>query len=183
MPGNIGEKIYHHFVSYSGYMIEIISDDIFLLRVDFVREEKIKNSTPIPDPIIKVLSFFNDYFNGRKSEIKICFYKYGDVISKNDSGNLYLNMSDYTEKEISVYKNLLNVKSGKTISYSELAELSGFAKGSRFAGNCMARNNFPVIIPCHRVVKKDGSIGNYTGGVEIKKYLLNHEGNSLSSHS
>ena len=84
-------------------------------------------------------------------------------------------MSSYTVNEIRIYKKLLEIRPGKTISYGDLAEYSGIARGARFTGNCMAKNNFPLIIPCHRVIKKDGSIGNYGGGVEIKKFLLKHE--------
>jgi O-6-methylguanine DNA methyltransferase len=96
-------------------------------------------------------------------------------VSEKNPCKLYLKVSGYTDKEIEIYKNLLNVKPGKTLSYSELALISGITGGARFAGNCMARNIFPVIIPCHRVVKKDGSMGNYTGGVWIKELLLKHE--------
>jgi O-6-methylguanine DNA methyltransferase len=64
---------------------------------------------------------------------------------------------------------------GTTVSYGELASMSGIPGGARFIGNCMAKNRFPVLIPCHRVIKSDGSIGNFSGGVEVKEFLLDHE--------
>jgi methylated-DNA-[protein]-cysteine S-methyltransferase len=47
--------------------------------------------------------------------------------------------------------------------------------GGRFVGNAMAKNMFPVFIPCHRVIKSDGAMGYYSGGVHIKEFLLAHE--------
>ena len=86
-----------------------------------------------------------------------------------------LNLDLFTENERRVYKSLQNVPFGKTVSYKGLADKAGLSGGARFVGNTMAMNIFPVIIPCHRVVKADGSIGNYSGGKSIKKFLLEHE--------
>ncbi|MBN1498280.1 MAG: methylated-DNA--[protein]-cysteine S-methyltransferase [Spirochaetes bacterium] len=89
--------------------------------------------------------------------------------------DLILDLAGFTPKEIGVYRTLLAVPAGTVISYGELARRAGIPNGGRFVGNAMAGNRFPVIIPCHRVVKSDGSIGNYSGGIHIKKYLLNFE--------
>ncbi len=175
MPDKETQKVFFYFAEYSELMIELISDETSLLKIDFVKENKNIINSVVSDPINNALAFLDDYFSGRKNRIDLCLYKSGDIISKNDSSNLYLNVSGYTEKEIEIYRNLLNVKSGKTLSYSELASVSGIPGGARFAGNCMARNRIPLIIPCHRVVKKDGSIGNYSGGAGIKEFLLKHE--------
>jgi len=177
MQNNPADKIYSHTVSFSGLMIELCSNDVVLLKLDFVKEKKINNSTHVPDPIEKALSFLEGYFSGMRSRIEICFYKNGNSTLRKNSGKLLLDMSEYTDKEIEIYSNLLNVKPGKTISYSELSSISGITGGARFAGNCMAQNRFPIIVPCHRVIKKDGSMGNYTGGVDIKEFLLKHEQN------
>jgi O-6-methylguanine DNA methyltransferase len=86
-----------------------------------------------------------------------------------------LDLSGCTEKELLVYRALVKIPAGKTISYGALAERAGIPGGARFVGNAMAKNIYPIIIPCHRVVKSDGSMGNYSGGAHIKKYLLKHE--------
>ncbi|MET0373546.1 MAG: methylated-DNA--[protein]-cysteine S-methyltransferase [Rhizorhabdus sp.] len=67
------------------------------------------------------------------------------------------------------------IPAGETISYGALARLAGSAP--RAIGQACARNPFPVIIPCHRVVGSGGAIGHYTGGrgVATKRWLLNHE--------
>ena len=61
---------------------------------------------------------------------------------------------------------------GETRSYSWVAEQLGKAGALRAVGKVLARNPLPIIIPCHRVVAKDGGLGGYSGGVELKKYLL-----------
>jgi len=70
-----------------------------------------------------------------------------------------------------------DTKIGDKISYRELAEKVNRPNASRAVGTTMKKNPFPIIIPCHRVVRSDGSIGNYSGGKrnKIKEFLLNHE--------
>jgi len=175
MPG-IKNNIYKYTVSCSGLLIELLSDHVQLLGVNFLKKEKIYENDLIPDPVRKAAMYLDDYFIGKKSSIKIIINsKPSGNVLRNASDKLYLDLTGYTDKEICIYKELLKVESGKTISYNELAERSGIPRGARFAGNCMAANRFPVIIPCHRVIRADGLMGNYTGGVEIKKYLLEHE--------
>lgn len=75
-----------------------------------------------------------------------------------------------------VYKKLLEVPRGKVTTYSELAKAIGVAKGQRFVGNVMNKNPYPIIVPCHRVVKSDGTIGGYAYGNRVKENLLKREG-------
>jgi len=65
---------------------------------------------------------------------------------------------------------------GQVMSYGGLASSLGIPGGARAVGNAMAANPFPLMIPCHRVVRSDGSIGGFGGGVEVKKRLLRLEG-------
>lgn len=88
-----------------------------------------------------------------------------------------------TPFKMEVYRQLSKIKAGSVITYSGLASLTGKPKASRAVGSAMAQNRFPFIIPCHRVVKTDGLIGNYSysrlpkdKGCLIKQYLLNSEG-------
>jgi methylated-DNA-[protein]-cysteine S-methyltransferase len=66
-----------------------------------------------------------------------------------------------------------NIKYGKTITYSQLAEKIG-CKGARAVGNALGKNPLPIIIPCHRVIAKKG-IGGYSAGIDIKTRLLELE--------
>ncbi|XP_053306403.1 methylated-DNA--protein-cysteine methyltransferase [Spea bombifrons] len=73
---------------------------------------------------------------------------------------------------------LLNeVKMGQTVSYKELAKIAGNEKAARAVGGAMKSNPIPIIIPCHRVICSDGSVGNYGSGKanQLKPWLLAHE--------
>lgn len=65
---------------------------------------------------------------------------------------------------------------GTTVSYKELAAQSGHPAAIRAAGTAMATNPLPIIVPCHRVLRSGGALGNYLGGVEMKMRLLTLEG-------
>lgn len=65
---------------------------------------------------------------------------------------------------------------GKTLTYSEVAAKAGSPRGMRAAGNALGANPIPIIVPCHRVLRNDGTVGGYTGGPEKKIHLLHLEG-------
>ncbi len=75
-----------------------------------------------------------------------------------------------------VYKRLLQVPKGKVTTYGELAKAVGLKNGQRVIGTIMRKNPFPVIVPCHRVVKSDGKIGGYVYGKRVKSRMLVNEG-------
>ncbi len=75
-----------------------------------------------------------------------------------------------------VYQKLLKVPKGKVTTYGELANAVGLENGQRVIGQIMNKNPFPVIIPCHRVVKSDGKIGGYYYGEKVKTKMLSDEG-------
>ncbi|CAN5752505.1 MAG: methylated-DNA--[protein]-cysteine S-methyltransferase [Actinomycetota bacterium] len=64
---------------------------------------------------------------------------------------------------------------GRTASYAELAAAAGNPKAVRAVGTACATNPLPVVVPCHRVVRSDGSVGQYIGGTDAKKMLLTLE--------
>jgi methylated-DNA-[protein]-cysteine S-methyltransferase len=80
-----------------------------------------------------------------------------------------------------VWKELATVPYGKTISYGELAKRIGNPRASRAVGMANGKNPIPIIIPCHRVIGKDGSLTGFGGGLEVKKALLDLEQNKLKS--
>jgi methylated-DNA-[protein]-cysteine S-methyltransferase len=82
-----------------------------------------------------------------------------------------------TEFQKSVWNRLIKIPYGKTKSYLDIAIEIGSQKSCRAVGTANGINNFPIIIPCHRVIKATGEIGGYSGGVELKKFLLDHEKN------
>lgn len=64
---------------------------------------------------------------------------------------------------------------GRTLSYSELAERAGRPRAHRAAASACARNPLPILAPCHRVTRRDGSLGGYLGGTDAKRWLLDFE--------
>jgi methylated-DNA-[protein]-cysteine S-methyltransferase len=75
-----------------------------------------------------------------------------------------------------VWKAMRKIPAGKTWSYSDLANKIGSPAAVRAVGTACGKNLIAPIIPCHRVVKSGGAIGNYGYGVETKELLLRHEG-------
>lgn len=75
-----------------------------------------------------------------------------------------------------IYKKLLEVPEGKITTYGELAKAVGIKNGQRAVGRIMNKNPYPVIIPCHRVVKSDGKVGGYAYGQQVKINMLSKEG-------
>jgi methylated-DNA-[protein]-cysteine S-methyltransferase len=141
----------------------LLGDDASLLYATFPdeREERqiiLRYKDRASAGIMPALSFLESYLKGRKAAMPD------------------LNLGAYTETEVRIYRELMKVPFGTTITYGRLAELAGVKNGARFAGNTMAKNCFPIFIPCHRVIKSRGDIGNYTGGVRYKEFLLKHEG-------
>ncbi|MBD5403182.1 methylated-DNA--[protein]-cysteine S-methyltransferase [bacterium] len=80
-----------------------------------------------------------------------------------------------SEFQLKVWKALLNIEYGHTLTYGELAVSIGNSKASRAVGNANNKNKIAIIIPCHRVIGANGSLTGYAGGLETKRYLLNLE--------
>jgi methylated-DNA-[protein]-cysteine S-methyltransferase len=64
---------------------------------------------------------------------------------------------------------------GKVLTYAELAAAAGSPRAVRAAGQAMARNPVPIVVPCHRVLRTGGALGGYGGGLEVKRWLLDME--------
>lgn len=80
-----------------------------------------------------------------------------------------------TEFERKVWSKTTSIPYGKTVSYKNLAQLVGHLGANRAVGTALAKNPIMLIVPCHRVIRSDGSIGRYSGGENIKKFLLEME--------
>ncbi|MGC0366071.1 methylated-DNA-[protein]-cysteine S-methyltransferase [Rhodococcus sp. 27YEA15] len=74
-----------------------------------------------------------------------------------------------------VLRHLPEIEYGSTASYAVVAAASGSPRAVRAVGTACAKNPLPVVVPCHRVVRSDGSLGQYAGGPELKAVLLNLE--------
>lgn len=80
-----------------------------------------------------------------------------------------------TDFQTRVWKLLLSVREGEVVSYTELARRLGEPKAVRAVASACGRNRIAVLIPCHRVLRSDGSLGGYRWGLERKQQLLDRE--------
>ncbi|MBM4294535.1 MAG: methylated-DNA--[protein]-cysteine S-methyltransferase [Deltaproteobacteria bacterium] len=96
--------------------------------------------------------------------------------TRTDFSSLILNLEHATPFRLRVWQELRKITWGTTISYKELASRVGKPKGFRAVGQANGANPIPIIIPCHRVIAADGSLGGYSSGLDRKRWLLEHEG-------
>ena len=75
-----------------------------------------------------------------------------------------------------VWGELQRIPFGKTVSYGELARRVGAPRAARAVGQAVGANPIPIVIPCHRVIQSSGALGGFSAGLEIKRWLLHHEG-------
>jgi methylated-DNA-[protein]-cysteine S-methyltransferase len=84
-----------------------------------------------------------------------------------------------TEFQQRVWRALRVVPAGETVSYADLAREIGNTGAVRAVGHANATNPIGIIIPCHRVIRSDGSLGGYGGGLDRKQWLLAHEARAV----
>jgi methylated-DNA-[protein]-cysteine S-methyltransferase len=112
----------------------------------------------------------SDMLSSQKKELENYFYgKQIDFLSWD------LAFFNLTKFQRSVTEALLKIPYGKTISYKDLAKKAGYPNASRAVGSVVSKNLFPIIIPCHRVIKADGSLGGWSGPNGWKERLLELE--------
>ncbi len=81
-----------------------------------------------------------------------------------------------TEFQLAVWEEMRSIPYGATRAYSEIAQAIGRPRAYRAVGAACAANPLPIIVPCHRVIGRDGSLRGYGGGLELKEALLKLEG-------
>jgi methylated-DNA-[protein]-cysteine S-methyltransferase len=80
-----------------------------------------------------------------------------------------------SEWQRAVWLELTRIPFGETRSYGEVADALGCPGAARAVGSANARNTLPVVVPCHRVIAADGTLGGFNGGLHLKERLLEHE--------
>ena len=81
-----------------------------------------------------------------------------------------------TKAQIAVWNAVGKIKSGQVARYKDIAKRTGNEKAVRSVGTAIGANPVCLIVPCHRVLASDGSLGGYSGGLDKKEWLLKHEG-------
>ncbi len=86
-----------------------------------------------------------------------------------------------TKFQVKVWTFLKKIPKGTVKSYSQVAKAVGKPRAIRAVANAIGKNPYPPLIPCHRVIRSDGSLGGYSGkgGIKTKRFLLKKEGLSL----
>lgn len=113
---------------------------------------------PTPDILIDCVQQLEEYFDGVRIEFDV-----------------KLDLSGATSFLKSVWKEVLKIPYGHTASYSSIAKKIGSPKSSRAVGMANRQNPIPIIIPCHRVIAKDGDLQGYYYGLDVKRTLLQLE--------
>lgn len=148
--------------------LSLISREQILLAAGFQSHEKLMSGLSRADqetdskkvsslPVITEL--LSNYFDGDLSAI--------DGITVDQPGEKFSQLA---------WKGMRRVSPGKVISYADLARKAGSPDAVRAAGSACARNLIAVVVPCHRIVKTGGALGNYAYGLKYKEWLLRHEG-------
>jgi O-6-methylguanine DNA methyltransferase len=88
-----------------------------------------------------------------------------------------------TEFQCKVWRELLKIPVGETISYGDLAKRIKSPKAARAVGSACGANPVPLIVPCHRVIASDGSLGGFSGGLNVKRALLKAERKRVNTNA
>lgn len=134
---------------------EIIGDENGIAVISIHDEGII--STTIPVVLTEAVTQLNDYFNGKRNDFSFTL---------NPTG------TDFQQK---VWRELLNIPFGKTVSYMDITKKLGDVKAIRAVASANGKNPLWIVVPCHRVIGTDGSLTGYAGGLWRKKWLLEHE--------
>ena len=134
---------------------KIVGDENGISNISIVNEGDI--SLIISTILQEAVSQLNEYFEGKRTDF---------IFKLNPSG---------TEFQQKVWKELLEIPFGKTMSYLELSKKLGDVKAIRAVASANGKNPLWIVVPCHRVIGTDGSLTGYAGGLWRKKWLLEHE--------
>jgi methylated-DNA-[protein]-cysteine S-methyltransferase len=156
------QRLYYSEEYLSGIHIIAVSDGKALKKVllnsALPSDRQTDTSNQTDSVLFETLKQLKEYFSGDRKDFSLPLNPDGTAFQK------------------FVWAELLNIPYGKTISYKQLAERIGGKNLIRAVGRANALNPIPIIIPCHRVIGTNGSLVGYSGGMEIKRYLLELEG-------
>lgn len=119
--------------------------------------DKLSHSNPIPECLKACVDQLNEYFIGTRKVFDLVLDPVG------------------TDFQLLVWQKLLEIPFGKTISYLDLAMMTGSKMNTRAVGNANGKNKINIIVPCHRVIGSNGRLTGYGGGLWRKQFLLRHE--------
>lgn len=149
---------YYDFLETQCGWLRLVMDDIGLCAVDFVEEPSAPASWKADGQRLSpFISQFSEWFSGQRQQFDLPLSQHGTAFQRQ------------------VWQALMQIPYGTTCSYADIAERIGNPKAVRAVGLANGRNPLPIIVPCHRVIGRDGSLTGYAGGLERKRWLLAHE--------
>lgn len=136
-------------------LVKITGNSDAVTHIDFVSaQEQPENSTSVLCDAKQQLS---EYFEGERTHFDMPLAPKG------------------TDFQKQVWQALVEIPYGQTVSYQDIAKAVGKPKGSQAVGGANGKNPIAIVVPCHRVIGKDGSLTGYAGGLDKKSWLLSLE--------
>ena len=136
-------------------ILEITCENNYLTALKSVA--KVKTSSNETDFYKRIRTQLDEYFSGKRKVFDI---------------KITQNGTDFQKK---VWKELLKIPYGETLSYSEIAQNIGNENASRAVGGACNKNPIMIVVPCHRVIAKNGNLTGFAYGLTMKEFLLNLE--------
>ncbi|HLF63315.1 MAG TPA: methylated-DNA--[protein]-cysteine S-methyltransferase [Saprospiraceae bacterium] len=155
---------YAYYSSPLGFL-EVVCTEIGISEINFVDNPRSETSDDPPPALRDCLTQLDEYFAGRRRRFEVP-----------------LDLSRGTDFHREVWRLVQAIPYGRTRSYSTIAETLGRPHASRAVGQANGRNPIPIIIPCHRVIGKDGGLTGYAYGLEMKEALLAIENPKKFAH-
>lgn len=147
----------YHYHSPIGWL-KLVASDHALTAIRYLDNKPDQMHTPQHPVFEQTTNQLARYFNKDLKHFTIPLSPKGTAFQKN------------------VWLELLNIPFGTTITYGKLAKRMGDPNKVRAVGRANGKNPIPIIIPCHRVIGSDQKLVGYAGGIERKRFLLEHEG-------
>jgi methylated-DNA-[protein]-cysteine S-methyltransferase len=138
--------------------IYIAGSENGISRIQLMVEQPVSPNDEIPSCLKDCVDQLNEYFAGTRKEF-----------------DLRLDFGDAPEFHKEVWKMVKIIPYGRTRTYGEIAEIIDHQQAFRAVGHANGMNPLPIVVPCHRVIGKDGSLTGYYYGLEVKRWLLSHE--------
>lgn len=133
-----------------------------LVSIDRGKAARVKGETKAERHVALAARELGEYFAGKRRKFTVPLDLQG------------------TPFQVKAWKTLLRIPFGKVVSYGEEARMLGKPTAYRAVGSANGRNPIPIIVPCHRVVAGDGTLGGYSAGLPMKRKLLALEGVSVA---
>jgi len=163
-------KIFRSEINSPLGLISVFASDVGVIKVVWRKRSESSDKVRINIP------GFELYWNRENEISRLAVYQLGKYFSRKLTEfeiPLHLIGTDF---QVEVWRALQKIPFGEVWSYERLASEVENPRAVRAVGSANAKNPIPIIIPCHRVIRKNGELGGYSGGIEIKKWLLEHEG-------